>query len=348
MKRLALAIMIAWASSGAMALDLPKGSTFDSRIQHVAYNEEDVVEINGYPGIATQITFADGEEVLDIASGFSQGWEFANRRNNLYLKPKSVKLADNTILEPEAGKWDTNLIITTSQRTYAFHLVLHKGRDDKKLGYNPKIAFRIAFTYPADEAAKAKAAADKRTAQERLENQPAPRNWSYSMQIGEGSDGIAPTMAYDDGRFTYLRFPGNREFPAVFMATDAKDKDGEKGETLVNTHIDPKSPDVLVVHRVGKEMHLRLGNAVVGVFNDAFDAFGVPPKGGTTVPGVKRTTKGQAPILDDDTTIYMPVTGAASAGRMTGNVVSDPRAPYLPAGWNANGMTQDNREDQQK
>lgn len=325
MKRLAIAAMIAWASSAALALDMPRGSAFDSRIQHVDYNEQDVVEINGYPGIATQIMFAEGEEVLDIASGFSQGWEFANRRNNLYLKPKSIKLVDNSVMEPESGKWDTNLIITTNQRVYAFHLVLHKGRHDKKLAYNPKIAFRVAFRYPADEAAKVKAAADKRAAQERLGKQTAPRNWSYSMQVGDRSDGIAPTMAYDDGRFTYLRFPGNLEFPAVFMIAD------DKSESLVNTHIDPKTPDVLVVHRVSPELVLRLGNAVVGVYNDAFDALGAPPQDGTTVPGVKRTVKvaREAGELDADPILgYMPTSGASING------MADPMAPYLSPAYN--------------
>lgn len=328
MKRLAIAVMIALASSAATALDLPRGSTFDSRIQHVDYNEQDVVEVNGYPGIATQIMFSEGEEVLDIASGFSQGWEFANRRNFLYLKPKSVKLTDNTIMEPESGKWDTNLIVTTNRRVYAFHLVLHKAREDKKLAYNPKVAFRVAFRYPADEAAKAKAAADKQAAQARLDNQPAPRNWSYSMQVGEKSDGIAPTMAYDDGRFTYLRFPGNREFPAVFLVAD------DKSESLVNTHIDPKTPDVLVVHRVSRELVLRLGNAVVGVYNDAFDSLGLPPQGGTTVPGVKRTVKGDPGEPEGEPFVtYSPTTGATVHG------MPDPRAPYLPPGWNPNASS---------
>jgi type IV secretion system protein VirB9 len=35
---------------------------------------------------------------------------------------------------------------------------------------------------------------------------------------------------------------------------------------------------------------LRAGNAVVGIWNEAFDPDGLPPTGGTTVPGVERTT----------------------------------------------------------
>jgi type IV secretory pathway VirB9-like protein len=65
----------------------------------------------------------------------------------------------------------------------------------------------------------------------------------------------------------------------------------DKTESLVNTHIDPKVPDVLVIHRVAPEMALRLGNEVVGIFNENYDANGVPAISGTTVHGIKRTIR---------------------------------------------------------
>jgi len=39
---------------------------------------------------------------------------------------------------------------------------------------------------------------------------------------------------------------------------------------------------------------LRAGSAVVGIWNEAFDPDGVPPDGGTTVPGVRRALKADA------------------------------------------------------
>ena len=105
------------------------------------------------------------------------------------------------------------------------------------------------------------------------------------MQIGDASENIAPTMAYDDGRFVYLKFPNNRDFPSAFLVA------ADKTESLVNSHIDPAVPDTLVLQRVSKEMVLRLGNAVVGIYNDSFDPDGVPANQGTTVPGVKRVIK---------------------------------------------------------
>jgi type IV secretory pathway VirB9-like protein len=97
------------------------------------------------------------------------------------------------------------------------------------------------------------------------------------------SRAIAPALAYDDGNFTYLKFPANRDFPAVFLVAP----DGS--ESLVNTHVEG---DVLVVHRVTQKLVLRHGRLVVGVFNEAFDPDGRPPVKGTTVPGVTREIKG--------------------------------------------------------
>ena len=52
--------------------------------------------------------------------------------------------------------------------------------------------------------------------------------------------------------------------------------------------------DLLVVDRVSRRLMLRSGSAVVGVWNEAFDLEGVPPDGGTTVPGVQRVLKAEA------------------------------------------------------
>ena len=107
-------------------------------------------------------------------------------------------------------------------------------------------------------------------------------NTNYSIAEGAGSADIVPALVFDDGRFTYFRFPGNREVPAVFHVL------GDGSETLVNARMED---DLLVVDRVSRRLMLRAGSAVVGVWNEAFDLDGVPPGDGTTVPGVQRIVK---------------------------------------------------------
>ena len=277
-------------SAPALALERPRRASLDSHIQTVRYQEGNVVQVNSYPGIATQIVLAPDEQVLSMACGFTKGWEVYQRANHLFLKPRSIKQGE-TVLEPKAGPWDTNLAVTTTRRLYTFLLRL---QPPARNPFPPpaNVAYRITFRYPADEAA-AKRQARLAQANARLAAQAGPRNWNYSMQVAPNSDAIAPAMAYDDGRFTYLRFPSNQEMPAVFVVA------ADKTESLVNSHIDPAQPDVLVVQRVAPELALRLGNQAIGVFNDAYEAEGLPPVDGATVPGVVRTLRPTAPFAGD-------------------------------------------------
>lgn len=263
----------------ALALDVPEQSYADARIRYVNFNEDDVVGLYAKRGMATHVVFADGEEILDIASGFGDGWEFKNRRNHLYLKPRSARATGETqgMIPPAPGKWDTNLLVTTNRRVYTFQLFLVGSSDDRA-------AFRLTFRYPSDVATLKAAATEAQLTRSRLEARPAVRNRSYMMQVGRRSDAIAPTSAYDDGTFTYLTFPNNREIPAVFLVANDKDKT----ETLVNTHF---SNDVLVIHRVAPEFVLRLGSQVVSIFNEAYDVDGIAPISGTTVDGIERVIK---------------------------------------------------------
>jgi P-type conjugative transfer protein VirB9 len=278
----------------AYALDQPEGSARDNRIKIVGYDEGDVVAVDVSLTNATQITFGASEEVLDIASGFSAGWEFVNRRNQLYLKARSVKATDGTALQPTAGQWSTNLLVTTTAHVYTFQINAKTERVVKTLGYDPSIAFRVEFRYPAEEARKARQEAAARTAKRALDRKVVPRNCNYSMQVGPDSDAIVPNMAFDDGLFTYVRFAANREFPSAFVEVAGK-------ESIVNTHVDPAGPGVLVIHRIAERFVLRLGDQVVAVFNESFDP-NAPAQGrdvdtqpsGTSIPGVRRTVR-QAP-----------------------------------------------------
>lgn len=277
---LSITIALALHSTATIAVDIPQSSMFDNRIQHVNYNAGDVVVVRTVPGLSTRVVFSPDETILDIASGFTQGWNFMDRQNVLYIKPQSIKGEnDQPSMPPEAGKWDTNLLVKTNLRLYDFDLHLLPGSNSGAPATNQRISYRVEFRYPEDEAEKAKKTAEAQAAKVKLDAKTAPRNWNYSMQVGPDSEGIAPTLAYDDGRFTYLKFPNNRDFPAVFLVA------ADKTESLVNTHVDK---DVMVIQRVASELVLRLGNSVVGIYNDSYDIDGVPPNDGTTVPGVKR------------------------------------------------------------
>jgi P-type conjugative transfer protein VirB9 len=331
MKSLLLTCVLLGCMAPAHALDVPLGSTYDGRVKQIEYNEHDVVAVYSYPGIATQIVFAAGEEVLDKASGFSNGWEFQDRRNLLFVKPKSVEVAGNegevVVLPPQPGEWDTNLIVTTNKRTYIFQLFLVAARSGtKKLEYDPRMAFRIQFTYPADIAALRVASSSRAETQARLSASPQVKNLNYSMKQARRSSAIAPTGAYDDGRFTYLQFAANGELPTVFMV----DERGE--ESLVNTHM---SGDSLVVHRVAAKLMLRLGRQAVAIFNEAYDPNAGSAPSGSTVPGIQRTVSVPE---NQDAPVAPPLMAAAGIARdavMAAKVWAESEVSHKPTGTTA-------------
>lgn len=276
-------IILLGLPSITLAMNMPKTTPYDTHIQYVNYNEKDVVAIRAYPGVATQIRFNAEEEILDIAAGFSQGWEFSSRGNNLYLKPKSIPNKNNSAQEPIAKEWDTNLMVTTNHHVYAFQLMLLPTTFPSEISKD--ITYRLDFKYPLEEANKARQAAQLNATEKLLAQNTLPLNWNYSMQVAKGSEQIAPSLAYDDGRFTYLKFPASHELPAVFIvATD-------KSERLVNTHIDPQKPDTLVIQQIAPEIALRLGTQVVGIFNENNKSAAIWNDNGTVSAQVKRVIK---------------------------------------------------------
>ena len=268
---LLLALMASFSSS--YALDAPDRSHYDGRIQKTEYNVDDVVLVKCVNGYGTQILFSKGEEILDYGSGYTDAWEFKARGNSFYLKPKATDAS-------------TNLFITTNRRTYSFDLRL--------VADKTQATYRMTFNYPDDVASAKRAENNKRTIEERLNTGIVKAdgegglqtivgaNYNYTMSVPTGSEDIAPIAAYDDGHFLVLRFKANQDFPSVYRRTDS----GE--ETLVNSHVEE---GVLVMHGVYKQMVLRAGKSVVGVFNESFDGGGTPVKDGVAVPGVERQIK---------------------------------------------------------
>lgn len=261
--------MIIMALNTTWAVDIPKRSAYDKRIQTVSYNPDDVVPISAVNGYATEIVFSAGETIRDYGTGYSSAWEFAARGNHFFLKPK-------------APRGTTNLIVVTDKRTYAFDLHLVSKKE--------QATYRMTFIYPDDEQATINKEFEKARVENRLGHKTVPSkeeaipkpsvNTHYSMAAGGDKAGIAPKAAYDDGRFTVLHFHPNVDYPTVYRVVGGE-------ETLVNSHIEDGA---LVVHGVFDELRLRAGDSVVGVYNDAMnvDAGAGKEKETVTVPGIER------------------------------------------------------------
>ena len=284
--RRAIGCAAAWIAFASGGVALAQGG--DPRLREVTYDARAVVEIPVKRGVVTDIVLGADEGITDVASGLGADcakvedvWCVAAKAGgrHLFVKPKSGATAPNT------------LAVITEKRLHSFTLVVLADGDARPPAYRLNIrAASAVAARPAPEShdptllpASTSIAAETPIA-ERLQAPPQVVNSSYSIAEGTASGDIVPTLVFDDGRFTYLRFPGNREVPAVFEVR------ADASESFTNARMEG---DLLVVDRVGRQFVLRSGTAVVAVWNDAFDIEGAPPSHGTTVPGVERAVRSQ-------------------------------------------------------
>lgn len=256
-------------SPNAEAGTVPPAGTVDARIRVVAYNPDDVVELQGYVGFQIHMQWAEGEEFVNLGSGDNGAFDVGAERNHFFIKPKEAHAT-------------TNLTILTNRRAYHFDYVVSATAPTGKAAR--RMVYSIRFTYPEDDARAAAAERERLLTEARMKNAVAerPRNSDYWFC---GSNTLKPMSAYDDGVQTRLRFQTRSEFPAMFVQND----DGS--ESLLNFNIED---DEVVIHRVARRFVLRRGKLVGCVVNQSFAGGGARSRSNTTVPGVTRTTTGAA------------------------------------------------------
>ena len=256
MRSLPLTTAAAWLIGcvlGQPAFAQPSDQHPDPRLKDVWYDAQAVVTVPVKRGIVTHVVLDAGEAITDVGSGLGAdcskpeaSWCIAAQPGgrNIFVKPKSTAGAPN------------NLAVVTDKRTHAFRFVVLADGDARQPVY------RISVKVPAPRAAESltirpveliapspipslppepPAPSPAELVAERLSTAPQIANSDYAIAEGEASADIVPTLIFDDGRFTYLRFPNNREIPAVFQVL------GDGSETLVNVHM---QGDLLVVDRV--------------------------------------------------------------------------------------------------
>ncbi|HEY4294354.1 P-type conjugative transfer protein VirB9 [Luteibacter sp.] len=257
-------IALSMVAGVACAESRPKDGRYDARIKDVLYNAADVVKVVGHYGYSTDIQFAPGETTENIALGDSVAWEVAPAANHLFVKPSE----DNAV---------TNMTVVTNKRVYQLSLDARNTHGPSS-GKSHDMYFQVRYVYPEDDGHGA-AQASKRQVQQAFAKPPLARNWNY---YGCGGRDMQPSEIFDDGRFTYMRFPAAQEIPAVFIM----DHDGS--ESIVNGSM---HDDYYVVQRTASRFVLRRGKFVACIQNRGFDDHGVASPTNTTSPEVKRTIK---------------------------------------------------------
>lgn len=291
----------------------PDTGSPDARIRVVPYQAKGVTEIRVQRGVVTRIVLERDEKIEVPVVGLSS--DCKSEHDEWCVS--AITGSSQIFVRPKDGATRNNMELSTNKRDYSLlFLVVSEAVGAQKKAAGVPADFRVVFEYPkAAPPTQAAATVDRGQAVEgllrRVESASAPlqsvpsdpdygmtprerlraegmhvRNAHYSKQVLPGGEDADPMMVFDDGRFTYFEFPGAREIPAVF----AYGSDGQP--TRVNWHM---SGNFLVVQRTAPKFTLRLGNAVVGIFNEAFDPTGIETPTSTVSPAVVRTVRRSTP-----------------------------------------------------
>lgn len=83
----ALALMMCGAAWGAA---IPQASRYDSRVQQVIYNPQNVTVVNTKPGFMTTLVFDNDEAVISAKPGFDEAWEATPDANRVNVRPVAL------------------------------------------------------------------------------------------------------------------------------------------------------------------------------------------------------------------------------------------------------------------
>ena len=155
--------------------------------------------------------------------------------------------------------------------------------------------FGFTFNYPAEEAAKraviwrqARAEREQKdlAAQLAASQGPNDTNFKYVLQGERLEDwNLLPTrQVSDNGSETHFSFPGNMRVPIIY----AVNPDGK--EAIADVTFDSRT-GIATVHQLARAFHLRDGDALLCVFNKAFDPVGVRSATGTISPDIERVAR---------------------------------------------------------
>lgn len=245
MKKLILSSLFCVATIPAYAVIEPMPMGADNRVQQINYVDNEVFTINATVGNSTLIQLEAGEEIegdnTGLGMGDAQAWSLAVRGNNIFLKPAQALP-------------DTNMILVTNRRTYAFQLTTANSM---------KPSYVVRFIYPSPKKNIAQNIPPKPLTLRQVKTPVNTEPFYISSDINtqyfkQGANDISPTNVWDNGQFTYFRFANANDLPVVYRVL------ADKSEAIIDSHTEN---DLLVVHGVSRLYRLRHGKSEVDIFN---------------------------------------------------------------------------------
>lgn len=216
----------------------PSREGYINAIQVWPYSDGALYQVYTSPGRVTTINLQPGEELITVAAGDTVRWIVGDTTSG-----SGDELRTSVLIKPTRVDLKTNLVITSTRRTYLIEL---SSTEQAWMA-------SVSWDYPKDRmlalqrrasAAQAAAPVDVGLALEQLR---------FRYAISGSNPPWKPLRAFDDGRKVYIQFPAGiaqGELPPLFVI--GPEGDGQ----LVNYRF--RSP-YYIVDRLFGAAELRLG-----------------------------------------------------------------------------------------
>lgn len=216
----------------------PSREGYINAIQVWPYSDGALYQVYASPGRVTTINLQPGEELITVAAGDTVRWIVGDTTSG-----SGDELRTSVLIKPTRVDLNTNLVITTTRRTYLIELSSTEQAWMASVSWDYPKDRMLALQHRASTA-RAAAPVDTGLALEQLR---------FRYAISGSNPPWKPLRAFDDGRKVYIQFPAGiaqGELPPMFVI--GPEGDGQ----LVNYRF--RSP-YYIVDRLFGAAELRLG-----------------------------------------------------------------------------------------
>lgn len=216
----------------------PTREGYINAIQVWPFTDGALYQVYASPGRVTVVSLQPGEELVTVAAGDTVRWIVGDTSSG-----SGTDLRVNVLVKPIRSGLKTNLVITTSRRTYLIELT----------STEKAWMASVSWDYPKDRMLALQRQAQAAQASAPVDTGLSLESIRFRYAISGSNPPWKPVRAFDDGEKVYIQFPtgiAQGELPPLFVI-------GAQGDgQLVNYRF--RSP-YYIVDRLFGAAELRLG-----------------------------------------------------------------------------------------
>ena len=216
----------------------PTREGYVNAIQVWPFTDGALYQVYASPGRVTVVSLQPGEELVTVAAGDTVRWIVGDTSSGT-----GADLRVSVLIKPTRSNLKTNLVITTSRRTYLIELT----------STEKAWMASVSWDYPKDRMLALQRQAQAASAAAPVDAGLSLENIRFRYAISGSNPPWKPLRAFDDGEKVYIQFPAGiaqGELPPLFVI-------GTQGDgQLVNYRF--RSP-YYIVDRLFGAAELRLG-----------------------------------------------------------------------------------------